>query len=44
LQSFRTDRLFAAIWIVMLMSLAMFKLVDGVSEKLTPWLRRRQRA
>jgi ABC-type nitrate/sulfonate/bicarbonate transport system permease component len=44
LQSFRTDRLFAAIWIVMLMSLAMFKLVDGVSGRLTPWLRRRQRA
>ena len=44
LQSFRTDRLFAAILIVMLMSLAMFKLVDGVGGRLTPWLRRRQRA
>jgi ABC-type nitrate/sulfonate/bicarbonate transport system permease component len=44
LQSFRTDRLFAAIWIVMLMSLGAFKLVDGVGGRLTPWLRRRQRA
>ena len=40
-QSFRTDRLFGAILIVMALSYALFKLVDGVGYLLTPWLRRR---
>ena len=40
-QSFRTDRLFGAILIVMLLSFALFKTVDGVGLVLTPWLRRR---
>lgn len=44
LQSFRTDRLFAAILLVMLMSLGLFWVVDGVGFWLTPWVRRRQRA
>jgi len=40
LQSFRTDRLFGAILIVMLMSFALFKVVDGASRLLVPWRRR----
>ena len=43
-QSFRTDRLFGAILIVMLLSFALFKAVDGVGFVLTPWLRRRNHA
>ncbi len=38
LQSFRTDRLFAAILLVMVMSFGLFKLVDGVGRGVTPWL------
>ncbi|RLE35427.1 ABC transporter permease [Candidatus Acetothermia bacterium] len=41
LQSFRTDRLFGAILVVMLLSLCLFKLVDGASRRLTPWMERR---
>lgn len=41
LQSFRTDRLFGAIVIVMLLSYAVFKMVDGIGHRLTPWLERR---
>ncbi len=44
LQSFRTDRLFAAILLVMLMSLGLFKGVDEVGARLTPWIRRRHHA
>jgi ABC-type nitrate/sulfonate/bicarbonate transport system permease component len=44
LQSFRTDRLFAAIFLVMFASFGLFKLVDGAGRALTPWLRRRQHA
>lgn len=44
LQSFRTDRLFAAILLVMLMSLGLFLIVDACGAWLTPWSRRRQRA
>jgi len=40
-QSFRTDRLFGAIVLVMLLSFALFKTVDGIGFVLTPWLRRR---
>ncbi len=43
-QSFRTDRLFGAILIVMLLSFALFKAVDAAGFVLTPWLRRRHRA
>jgi len=43
-QSFRTDRLFGAILIVMVLSFALFKAVDGFGFVLTPWLRRRDRA
>ncbi len=43
-QSFRTDRLFGAILIVMLLSFALFKTVDGIGAVLTPWLRRRHHA
>jgi len=41
LQSFRTDRLFGAILVVMLISLVLFKVVDGLSTILTPWMERR---
>jgi len=41
LQSFRTDRLFGAILVVMLISLTLFKLVDLSSRFLTPWMERR---
>jgi len=43
-QSFRTDRLFGAIVIVMLLSFALFKIVDGIGLVLTPWLQRRPHA
>ena len=43
-QSFRTDRLFGAILIVMVLSFALFKSVDGIGFVLTPWLRRRNHA
>jgi putative hydroxymethylpyrimidine transport system permease protein len=43
-QSFRTDRLFGAILIVMVLSFALFKAVDGIGFVLTPWLRRRNHA
>jgi len=39
-RSFRNDRLFAAIVIVMVMSLGLFKIVEFVGERLTPWMRR----
>lgn len=39
-RSFRNDRLFAAIVLVMLMSLALYKLVDIIGEAMTPWMRR----
>jgi len=41
LQSFRTERLFGAIVIVMALSFALFKIVDIGGALLTPWLRRR---
>jgi putative hydroxymethylpyrimidine transport system permease protein len=44
LQSFRTDRLFAAILLVVFMSLGLFKGVDVIGARLTPWMRRRQHA
>jgi len=40
-RSFRADRLFAAIVVVMAMSLALFRLVGVVGDALTPWMRRR---
>ncbi|MBU1049748.1 ABC transporter permease [Candidatus Bipolaricaulota bacterium] len=40
-RSFRNDRLFAAIVIVMVLSLGLFKIVEFVGERLTPWLRRK---
>jgi putative hydroxymethylpyrimidine transport system permease protein len=43
-QSFRTDRLFGAILIVMILSFSLFKAVDGIGFVLTPWLRRRNHA
>jgi len=44
LQSFRADRLFAAILIVMTMSLVVFQLVAAAGWLLLPWRRRRNRA
>ena len=41
-RSFRNDRLFAAIVIVMVLSLGLFKIVEFVGERLTPWMRRKQ--
>ena len=41
LQSFRTDRLFGAIVLVMIMSFAIFKGVDQLGAHLTPWSTRR---
>jgi len=41
LHSFRTENLFGAILIVMLMSFLLFKIVEAVGLRLTPWLRRR---
>jgi len=43
-QSFRTDRLFGAILIVMVLSFALFKAVEVIGFVLTPWLRRRNHA
>lgn len=37
LNSFRTDRLFGAIMIVMVTSFLIFKLVDWLGNKITPW-------
>ncbi len=39
-RSFRNDRLFAAIVLVMVLSLGLFKIVEWVGERLTPWMRR----
>lgn len=39
-RSFRNDRLFAAIVIVMVLSLAMFKFVEFIGDRITPWMRR----
>lgn len=44
LQSFRSDRLFAAISLVMLFSFGLFKLVDILGAAAMPWLERRSRA
>lgn len=41
LQSFRTERLFAAIIVVMLASLLLFACVRWVGRRLTPWVERR---
>jgi putative hydroxymethylpyrimidine transport system permease protein len=41
LQSFRTESLFGAILIVMVMSFTLFKAVDVLGRVLTPWLQRR---
>ncbi len=41
LQSFRTDRLFAAIFVVMLTSYCLFKGVSLLGNQLTPWSKRR---
>jgi len=41
-RSFRNDRLFAAIVIVMVLSLGLFKIVEFVGERLTPWMRRKR--
>jgi len=43
-QSFRTDRLFGAIVIVMALSLALFKAADLAGRLFTPWLQRRNHA
>jgi ABC-type nitrate/sulfonate/bicarbonate transport system permease component len=40
-RSFRTDRLFAAIVVVMAMSLMLFKLVSVIGDAMTPWMRRK---
>ncbi|HAZ27681.1 TPA: ABC transporter permease [Candidatus Acetothermia bacterium] len=44
LLSFRTDRLFGAVLIVMLMSFGLFKVVEGLERVLTPWTKRRNNA
>ena len=41
-RSFRNDRLFAAIVIVMVLSLGLFKIVEFIGERLTPWMRRKR--
>lgn len=41
-RSFRNDRLFAAIVIVMVLSLGLFKIVEFAGERLTPWIRRKR--
>lgn len=41
-RSFRNDRLFAAIVIVMVLSLGLFKIVEFVGERITPWMRRKR--
>jgi len=40
LSSVRVDRMFGAILIVMLLSYAIFKSVDGLGRALTPWMKR----
>ena len=40
-RSFRNDRLFAAIVIVMVLSLGLFKMVEFAGDRLTPWMRRK---
>jgi len=40
-RSFRVDRLFASVLLVMLLSFLLFKLVEGLGSLSTPWLRRR---
>jgi len=40
-RSFRNDRLFAAIVIVMVLSLGLFKIVEFIGERITPWMRRK---
>ena len=40
MQSFRTDRMFGAIFVVMLLSFAVFKLVDAAEALLVPWKRK----
>ncbi|MDD5264535.1 MAG: ABC transporter permease [Candidatus Bipolaricaulis sp.] len=44
LQSFRTDRLFGAILVVMALSYGLFTIVDLAGARLTPWLGRRTHA
>lgn len=41
-RSFRNDRLFAAIVIVMVMSLGLFKIVESAGDWMTPWMRRKR--
>ena len=41
-RSFRNDRLFAAIVIVMVMSFGLFKIVESVGDFVTPWIRRKR--
>jgi putative hydroxymethylpyrimidine transport system permease protein len=41
LQSFRNDRLFAAILVIMLTSVLLFKGVDWLGNRFTPWIKRR---
>ncbi|MEE8593134.1 MAG: ABC transporter permease, partial [Candidatus Bipolaricaulota bacterium] len=40
-RSFRNDRLFAAIVLVMVMSFGLFKIVESVGDSITPWVRRK---
>lgn len=44
LQSFRTERLFGAIAVVMLLSFALFKGVEAIGARLAPWMERRNHA
>jgi putative hydroxymethylpyrimidine transport system permease protein len=44
LQSFRTDRLFGALLIVMLLSFAVFRVADAAGRWMTPWMQRRNHA
>ena len=41
LSSVRVDRMFGAILIVMLLSYGLFRAVDGIGRRLTPWMRGR---
>jgi len=41
-RSFRNDRLFAAIVIVMVLSFGLFKIVEFIGDWITPWVRRRK--
>ncbi len=43
-RSFRNDRLFAAIVIVMVLSLGLFKMVEMIGDRFTPWMRGRTNA